>query len=245
MQLPNLRQPNFSADGRLVANGQGGGREDIIRMNANYGEQELISRHPEDAFPHVSPGGEAIVYSSRTTGRPLLYTQSSTQRPESEPASLRFTSVELVGTHPVYLWGGQIAYQGCDYWRSGANCGIYIVSDLVTSQAGEPGRITTSTDDLPTDNLAGQVLFMANREGNWDVYLGNSNNRLSTDPAIDGLATASPDGNYIAFLTNREGYWSVYVMNNDGTGQQKLFDLGGSYGDGDKDWRQERLSWGP
>ena len=245
MQLPNLRQPNFSADGRLVANGQGGGREDIIRMNANYGEQELISRHPEDAFPHVSPGGEAIVYSSRTTGRPLLYTQSSTQRPESEPASLRFTSVELVGTHPVYLWGGQIAYQGCDYWRSGANCGIYIVSDLVTSQAGEPGRITTSTDDLPTDNLAGQVLFMANREGNWDVYLGNSAGRLTTDPAIDGLATASPDGNYVAFLTNREGLWSVYVMNNDGTGQQKLFDLGGSYGDGDKDWRQERLSWGP
>ena len=244
MQLPNLRQPNFSADGRLVANGQGGGREDIIRMNANYGEQELISRHPEDAFPHVSSGGETIVYSSRSTGRPLIYTQSSTQRPDN-PAPLKFTSVELVGTHPVYLWNNQIAYQGCDYWRGGANCGIYIVSDLVTAQAGEPGRITTSTDDLPTDNLAGQVLFMTNREGNWDVYLGNSNNRLTTDPAIDGLATASPDGNYIAFLTNREGLWSVYVMNNDGTGQQKLFDLGGSYGDGDKDWRQERLSWGP
>lgn len=244
MQLPNMRQPNFSADGRLVANGQGGGREDIIRMNANYGEQELISRHPEDAFPHVSSGGEAIVYSSRTTGRPLLYTQSSTQRPDN-PAPLKFTSVELVGTHPVYLWNNQIAYQGCDYWRGGANCGIYIVSDLVTAQAGEPGRITTSTDDLPTDNLAGQVLFMANREGNWDVYLGNSDNRLTTDPAIDGLATASPDGNYIAFLTNREGLWSVYVMHNDGTGQQKLFDIGGSYGDGDKDWRQERLSWGP
>lgn len=245
MQLPNMRQPNFSADGRLVANGEGGGREDIIRMNANYGEQELISRHPEDAFPHVSPGGEAIVYSSTAAGHSLIYTQSSTQRPESEPTSSKFTSVELVGTHPVYLWGGQIAYQGCDFWRSGANCGIYIVSDLVTSQAGEPGRITTSTDDLPTDNLAGQVLFMANHDGNWDVYLGNRDNRLTTDPAIDGLATASPDGTYIAFLTNREGVWSVYVMNNDGTGQQKLFDLGGSYGNGDKDWRQERLSWGP
>lgn len=244
MQLANMRQPNFSADGRLVANGEGGGREDIIRMNANYGEQELISRHPEDAFPHVAPNGEAIVYSSRATGRPLIYTQSSTQRPDN-PAPLKFTSVELVGTHPVYLWGNQIAYQGCDYWRGGADCGIYIVSDLITAQAGEPGRITTSTDDLPTDNLAGQVLFMANRDGNWDVYLGNRDNRLTTDPAIDGLATASPDGTYIAFLTNREGVWSVYVMNNDGTGQQKLFDLGGSYGNGDKDWRQERLSWGP
>ena len=246
MQLPNMRQPNFSADGRLVANGEGGGREDIIRMNADYSSQELISRHPEDAFPDVSPGGESLVYASTAAGRSLIYTQSSTRRPDNESRALRFTSVELVGSHPVYLWGGRIAYQGCDYWRSGANCGIYIVSDLITSSGEEPGRITTNTSDLPTDNLGGQVLFMSNNDGNWDVYLGNLDNRLTTDPAIDGLGTASPDNNYIAFLTNREnGAWSVYVMYNDGTGKQKLFDIGGTYGTGDKDWRQERLSWGP
>jgi Tol biopolymer transport system component len=68
--------------------------------------------------------------------------------------------------------------------------------------------------------------------------------QLTSDPGRDGLATASPDGRYIAFVTDREGAWSVYVMRIDGGLPYKLFDLDPGYGRDDRDWRQERISWG-
>lgn len=72
--------------------------------------------------------------------------------------------------------------------------------------------------------------------------------RLTQHPGRDGLAIASPDGNYIAFVTDREGVWSVYIMQIDGSNKCKLFDLQGEYGRGEQnwhqDWKQERISWG-
>ena len=68
---------------------------------------------------------------------------------------------------------------------------------------------------------------------------------MTTDAAIDGLATASPDRSTIAFVSNRDGNWAIWAMNVDGGNQRKLFDLDGGYGPGDFDWVRERISWGP
>ncbi len=72
---------------------------------------------------------------------------------------------------------------------------------------------------------------------------GSGLQQLTTDPAIDGLADASPDEQSIAFVSNRGGGWAVWAMNTDGGNQRKLFDIGGGYGSGDYDWIRERISW--
>jgi TolB protein len=89
---------------------------------------------------------------------------------------------------------------------------------------------------------------MSDRAGSWDIYSMNpdgSDLRQLTDlPGVEGLATASPDGNNIAFLTDQDGVWSFYVMQPDGSGVRKLIDLPGNFGRGEYDWFQERISWG-
>ncbi|HEX9118561.1 MAG TPA: hypothetical protein VGA61_21020, partial [Anaerolineae bacterium] len=119
-----------------------------------------------------------------------------------------------------------------------------------TDTRAAPLAATDNPGDVPTDNRGSNIIFMAQRgTGHWDVYSisfdGSGFRRLTNGPGNNGLATASPDGNYIAFLTDREGHWSVYVMDADGSNQRKLFDLNGGFGTGDWDWTQERLSWGP
>ena len=130
-------------------------------------------------------------------------------------------------------------------WAAASACGIYTTD----SKGSQPQKATDQTSDIPTDNLRSTILFMSSRSGNWDVYSvdwnGANLSNLTNHPGQDGLATASPDGSAIAFVTNRDGVWSVYVMNADGSDQRKVFDINGAYGSGDKDWIQERISWGP
>ena len=68
---------------------------------------------------------------------------------------------------------------------------------------------------------------MSQREENWDIYIinidGSGLQRLTNDPANDGLPTWSPDGRSIAFVSDRGGAWAIWVMNADGTGQTALY----------------------
>ncbi|MEM7127948.1 MAG: protein kinase [Chloroflexota bacterium] len=243
--LPDKRQPDFSPDGRLVVNGEGGGADDIIRMSGEGENHRHITTHPEDSHPQWSPSTQSITYAStfQGDGRWRLYWVADVKE-QTEGRTLIYNGRELFGHHPIYLENWRIAYQGCNSWEGGGACGIYSAD----TQGGRPMRATELTDDLPTDNLKSEILFMSNRSGNWDVYLvnwdGSNLRQLTQHPAEDGLATASPDGQQIAFTTNRDGNWSVYVMGIDGSNQRRLFDLQGGYGSGDKDWRQERISWG-
>jgi Tol biopolymer transport system component len=158
---------------------------------------------------------------------------------------MSYSGRELFGKYPVYLDNWRIAYQGCNFWAGGSACGIYTAD----TNGGQPGRATDLTSDIPSDSLGDRILFTANREGNWDVYVVNTDGsgltRLTDHPGRDGLATTSPDFQHIAFVSDRDGAWAVYVMNVDGSNQQKLFALDGGYGGGNYEWYEERLSWGP
>lgn len=241
-----MRQPDFSAGGYLIANGEGGGNNDLVRMNPDYGNQRLISTHPEDAHPHWSPSGVSVVFEStlQGDGRHRIYLQQdASARQDASP--LYFSGRELFGRYPVYLENWRIAYQGCDTWAAASACGIYTTD----TKGNQPQQATDQTSDIPTDNLRSTILFMSSRSGNWDVYSvdwnGANLRNLTNHPSQDGLPTASPDGSAIAFVTNRDGVWSVYVMNVDGSDQRKIFDINGAYGSGAQDWIQERISWGP
>ncbi len=59
-----------------------------------------------------------------------------------------------------------------------------------------------------------------------DIYLqrvdGLAVTQLTTDPADDGFARFSPDGQRIAFASNRSGNWDIYVMDADGKNVEQV-----------------------
>ncbi|HRW07710.1 MAG TPA: protein kinase [Caldilineaceae bacterium] len=243
--VPNRRQPDFAPNGQLVASGDGGYIDNLVLMGTNGENPVPISAHSEDAHPHWSPSGKAVVFDSTLVGdgRHRLYLQ--TAETFGQPLGpMMFEAWELFGRYPIFLSNGQIAYNGCDVWENAVHCGIY----QVDTQGSRPQGVTQWPGDIPTDNLGNQILATSDRDGDWDIYridsVTGAAEQLTDSPGRDGLATASPDGNYIAFVSDREGVWAVYVMAVDGSNEQKLFELDGGFGSGDRDWLQERLSWG-
>lgn len=243
-RLANKRQPDFSRGGILLVNGEGGGVNDIVRITQNG--EEGVTSHPEDSHPQWSKSSQSVVFASthQGDGKSRIYWQRDASGRFDTPP-MAYSGRELFGKYPVYLDNWRIAYQGCNFWAGGSACGIYTVD----TNGGQPGRATDQTADIPTDSLGDRILFTSNRDGNWDIYVVNTDGggftRLTDHPGRDGLATAAPDFQHIAFVSDREGSWAVYVMNIDGSNQQKLFDLNGGYGGGSYEWYEERLSWGP
>ena len=162
---------------------------------------------------------------------------------------------EIVGTHPVWTSNDMIAYKGCNSWAGSSLCGIYIVPSASTkgfSNGFIPKRLTEDTSDIPTDTQGILIAFMSARDGNWEAYImglnGDGVKNISNGPdSNDGLPTISPDGNWVAFVSDRGGQWAVWVVPAVGGVAQKLFDLPTSipWGDGDRIWTTERISWGP
>jgi Tol biopolymer transport system component len=243
--LANQRQPDFNNQSDLAVNGEGGNMDNLLLMRPPDERLAIISAFAEDAHPHWAPSNKMIVFDSTLVGdgRHRLYLQHDTNYGQAV-GPMMYDAWEIFGEYPVFLLDGRIAYNGCDVWENASTCGVFIVD----VNGGKPVNLTQWPRDIPTDNLGYGVLMMSDRTGDWNVYLADPATgavaQLTTDPATDGLATASPDGSYIAFITDREGRWSVYVMRMDGSDQRKLFDMEGGYGWGDRDWIQERLSWG-
>jgi TolB protein len=148
-----------------------------------------------------------------------------------------------------------IAYKGCNTWAGSRLCGIYIVPSASTKGLSDgfiPRQITTDTSDTPSDTEGDLIAFTSRRDGNWEAYLmdldGAEVRNLSNSPTSnDGLPAISPDGNWIAFVSDRDGRWAVWAVPRAGGPAEKLFDLPAStpWGDGDRTWLNERISWGP
>jgi Tol biopolymer transport system component len=148
----------------------------------------------------------------------------------------------------IWLENWRIVYTGCDYWQldvPGSKCGIYRVPSWGETRPAmlHPG----STEMRATDNYSGQLLFMSQESGNWEVYImpsgGGAVRSLSDSPGSqDGLGTFSPDGKMVAFASNRGGSWAVWAVSTNGSGLTKLFNLPGAPG---SPWTEDNMSWGP
>ncbi|MBZ0097889.1 MAG: hypothetical protein K8F30_02335, partial [Taibaiella sp.] len=74
--------------------------------------------------------------------------------------------------------------------------------------------------------LAGEILFVSNRDGNNEIYVvnadGTQQRNLTNNSANDFDPVWSPDGEKIAFMSDRSGNSEIYVMDADGGNLRNL-----------------------
>lgn len=272
--IQGARQPNFlKKDGRLLANGQNNpsGYEHILMANYNFDQIIQVSGSPYDERPFWDPDGTRLVYENSNlisgfAGRSFIFVQCTLMRPEEEPNQecrevqtfgvLTSGGGELVSISPVWTRDGRhlIAFLGLG---GNARTGINIIGSWATKRdlgdQEQPQLLLPQARSLPTDAYSDRLYFFSDSiDGNWEAYSirtdGSGLINISDSPhSSDGLPTVSPDGQWVAFVSDRDGKWAVYVAPASGGPAQKLFDFpkNNPWATGDRDWTNERITWGP
>lgn len=248
--------------------------ENIYEYDLTTGLETQVSDGSRDAYPFYSPQGEQLVYGNVSPAAKAdtppafhLFVQCSLLPPHQERegqcqnlADLSLLILDGEATpaainYPVWTPTNRIAYQTCSGSTEAVACGIHLVS-AVGTQAIEgsavPSLLTENPTDLPADAKFNMIAFMSQRDGNWEAYLinedGTALRNFSNSPVShDGLPTISPNGQWVAFVSDRAGSWAVWAAPLAGGSVQKLFDLPTDtpWGNGDRSWINERISWGP
>ena len=267
---PNLR---FDGQ-KMLINREGGGVEDIYEYNFTDGVQQKVSNAPRDSHPSYDSFGNRVAYGNPelTVGakggirKPFIFIQCSLLPPYQETdARCKNISTfgvlvpaghigEIEGTHPVWTAFDQIVYKGCNTWVGARRCGLYVVPATSTKGSSNGFLPTLLVDDIsaiPSDTQWGLLTFTSRRDEDWEAYVVNLDKsglrNLSNSPTSnDGLPTISPDGQWAAFISDRGGSWAVWATPIAGGETYKLFELpdGTSWGVGEYDWMNERISWG-
>ena len=249
---PKRRQPQFSPDGtKLITMGMEENKLKLWIRDLTNGSERAIENTPlETLWPSWSPEGNTVLYASTEyeDRQSRLYIVDQRIAPESRPW-LKLGNIDLIGRYPTWLPNGVIVYTGCDKWGGSGQCGIIRVNPDGNSPSLLTANERDGVDSAPTGR-GNTVVFMSNRDGNWEVYSvplsGGATRNLTNSPGDDGLPTLSPDGQSIAFVSNRSGQWAVWAMKLDGSNQRQLFNLEGTFATGaNRDWTSERISWGP
>lgn len=268
--LRRARQPNFSATGELLINNENSPNgENLGRLDASNTWTGLVSDAPEDRHPFWSPEGDRYVYvNSRLLTDPLtqqylthLFIPCSILRPlEENSEGCRDTggkSKLVPGDYPVWTNDYRIAYvnnlQGQE--------GIYLISAGATPREPasdpDPQRLIAGSDARPSDAHGSQLFFTAaSLSQNWEAHAINLDGtnliNLSNSPdSQDGLPTVSPDGAWVAFVSDRAEHWGIWVVPISGGTPQEVVNLSkintnpSPWGKEDRDWRNERITWGP
>jgi Tol biopolymer transport system component len=120
---------------------------------------------------------------------------------------------------------------------AGVDMGIFskLIPDYVAQIVSYEKLLLESKTAPP----AGEILFTSTRDGNYEIYVMNSDGsgqtRLTTDLGSDWHASWSPDRTKIVFATSRSGTSDeIYTMNADGSNVTRL--TNDSYEDSNPKW---------
>ncbi len=238
-----MRQPDIGSTGKIVANAEGlPNQENLYVMNLDGSDKREVSVFAGDAYPSWPPDGGRLLFSN--IDDKTIVIQDAPDKGATR-YTLRYDIVSILGRHPAWHPDERIIYSGCDNWAGCGRWGLYITDITTYGAVSRPLQLTAHSNDISPDIYGDKVAFMSDRDGNWEIYVINTDGsgltRLTNNPANDGLPVWSPVGHMIAFLSDRDGAWAVWVINPNGSNQRKLFDLNGPMGD---DWTEERISWG-
>ena len=174
---PDMRQPDFRADGQLESSPRAQGEQDQP-VDHQRQHRRLLSasraQFTDDFHPFWSPDGTRFVYDSLHQGKGNYHHalhQGLTGRGAAAEVTLLQRTAASIGTSPVWMHDDWIAFTGCDYWpggTGGSKCGIY----RMPSWSDRPFLVHQGRPDMrATDNYGGQLLFMSQESGNWEVYI--------------------------------------------------------------------------
>ncbi len=260
-KIRDARQPSFrKTDGQLAVNAE----EDraIWIYDADGLNGRSVSFSTGDSHPAWQPDGQGLVYNNNRTffrdGRFVwsIFVQDTINQPASSQDVQRLAGDILDAFSPLYpLWAvdDQIIFYACNYWLAGGGgqCGVWRTKSTATIDGDGfclPESVT-SQQEIPTDTHDRRLLVMGNNEGNWEVYLGSIEGgpltNLSDHPTNDGLGTFSPDGRWVAFISSRDGQWGIWTIPVIGGEATRLPINDLRFGNGDRNWTTERISWGP
>lgn len=272
--IQGARQPNFRLDGqKLLINGDGGSfGENVFEASPNGSIDRPVSGSPSDLFPVYKPDGTTLAYSNPQLAygsvgyQSYLFVQCGLKPPSEDSdkctAMADFGIIippgaigDIIGDHPVWTTSDLLAYKGCNTWAGGGSCGVFVVGSWAvkrTSNGELPRKLADGGSLTPTDAKAGLIAYMSRESGDWEQWVMSDNGagaiNISNSPGSqDGVGTISPDGKWIAFASNREGGWAIFVAPIGGGEAQKLFDfpVANPWISGERDWFNERISWGP
>jgi hypothetical protein len=244
-------QPALSPEGqRLAYRSWKAGEPGIAVLDLEDSSVSTWVDEPALARPSWSPDGLRLLFCAQQgTGQTWRIVQAT----DSSLEALQRQSASVSGQVPVWLADGRIVYRGC----LSDSCGL----NALGAEGKTPEPLTTGERDTgpAAAPAGGSLAFMSDRNGNWDIYLldtrapGDEPLRLTDDAAREGLPTWSPDGQWLAFASDRDGAWAVWIMRPDGTGQHRLFSIGGPL-EGNvaslsphvqPGWTWETMAWGP
>ncbi len=90
---------------------------------------------------------------------------------------------------------------------------IQVITSLGTT------TVTVTTTIPQGTGLTGEIAFASNRDGNWNIYAMNVNDKsvrqLTSSSGDDIAPSYTPDGSQIFFSTNRGGNYDIYRMSAD------------------------------
>lgn len=125
---------------------------------------------------------------------------------------------------------------------------ITVVVLLIAGLAIILGYRFSQPPTIPTGTPSGELLFLSNREGNWEIYVldaaGEIRN-LSNDPAGDYFASWSFDSQQVNFVSARTGELGPTQVKQDGSNPRNLDIIGAVttlFFEGRLDWDAQ---WSP
>lgn len=223
----NATDPSFSPDGAwIVYHSAAPDKAGLRIMRSDGSGDKALTSISSDRNPRISPDGTKILYSNVDNNTLHVINLDGSGRRD-------------IGSGKYPDWspdGSQIVFQGC---VGGGRCGLIVAN----ADGSNAYQITTHANDSMPRWRYGNVAFLSDRDGNFEIYVINPDGtwlrRITQNPATDIMPVWDPNGVRIAFRSDRGGDPAVYTTSGIGGGDFKQFSA--AFG---ADWMLAGMDWG-